>query len=105
MNMKSGFTTTDADDELVSTEGDMFFPMPFLAFSGRLNFGKLKFSDSGGAAYFNGNKDGMDYKVFYYTIDARGTYYFFEHDNWSSSLSVGYRTIFMDTKLSDERGW
>ena len=105
MDMKSGFTTTDVDDEVVTTEGDYFFPMPFLAASGRLNFDKFKISGSGGAAYFNGSKDGMDYKVFYYTIDVRGTYYFYEHDNWSSSLSAGYRTIYMDMNLSDERGW
>ena len=105
IDMDNGFTTTDVDGEIVSTKSDYFFPMPYLAVSGRLNYDKLKFSGSGGAAYFNGNKDGLDYEVFYYTFDVRGTYYFYEHENWSTSVSAGFRTIYMDMNMSDERGW
>lgn len=105
LNMGSSYQTTDVTGKIVDLGGDNLFPMPFLAISGRLNFGDIRFAGSGGGAYFNGNYDGMDYEVFYYTIDARGTYDFYEGDNWSSSVSIGFRNLFMDMDASNETGW
>ena len=79
--------------------------MPFLAFAGRLNFGDFRISASGGGAIFKGEKDGLDYDVKYYTIDVKGVYDFYKGDNWSYSISLGWRTLFMDMEMQNDIGW
>jgi len=105
LNMGTSFKTTDVNEQPVEMGGNNWFPMPFLALSGRLNFGKFRISGSGGGAYFNGKKDDLDYKVFYYTFDVRGTYDFYQGEKWSSAVSIGYRTLFMDADMSNDQGW
>ncbi len=105
LNMGSSFKTTDVNGELIDLGGNHLFPMPFLAVSGRLNFGKLRFAGSGGGAIFGGEKDGLDYDVKYYTIDIKGVYDFYKGDNWSYSASLGYRRLFMDMYMENEMGW
>lgn len=105
LNMESSYKTTDINNEKLEIGGDHWFPMPFLAMSGRLNFGKFRVGGSGGGAHFSGNMDGYDYDVLYYTFDVRGTYDLYQKDNWSSSISVGYRKLFMDMDMSDDGGW
>ncbi len=105
LNMGSSFKTTDVNSELVDLGGDHLFPMPFLAVSGRLNYGDFRFSGSGGGAYFKGEMDGIDYEVFYYTIDLKGVYDFYKSGNWSYSASIGYRKLFMDMFMENEMGW
>ena len=104
LNMGSSFKTTDVNGELIDLGGNHLFPMPFLAVSGRLNFGKLRFAGSGGGAIFRGEKDGLDYDVKYYTIDIKGVYDFYKGDNWSYSASLGYRRLFMDMYMENEMG-
>ena len=105
LNMESHYEAQDVNNEVLEVGGDHWFPMPFLAMSGRLNFGKFRASGSGGGAHFRGVMDGFDYEVFYYTFDVKGVYDFYQKDNWSSSVSLGYRKLFMDMDVSDDRGW
>jgi len=105
LNMGSSYKTQDVNQEEIDLGGNNFFPMPFLALSGRLNFGKFRAAGSGGGAHFSGVMDGFDYEVFYYTFDVKGVYDFYQKDNWSSSVSLGYRKLFMVMDVSDERGW
>ncbi len=105
LNMGSSFQTTDVNGDLVDLGGNHLFPMPFLAISGRLNYGDFRFSGSGGGAYFKGEQDGMDYEVFYYTFDMKGVYDFYKSENWSYSASLGYRKLFMDMYVENDIGW
>jgi hypothetical protein len=79
--------------------------MPFLAAAGRLNFGKLKFSASGGGAIFKGEKDELDYDVKYYTIDVKAAYDFYTTENWTYNVGIGFRKLFMDMRMENELGW
>lgn len=78
LNMGSSFSTTDVNGEIIDLGGDHLFPMPFLAASGRLNFGNFRLVGSGGGAIFKGEKDGLEHDVKYYTIDAKGVYDFYK---------------------------
>jgi len=104
LNMGSSYKTYDTNGELIDLGGNHFFPMPFLAIAGRLNFGNLRFAGSGGGAYFNGKQDDIDYRVFYYTVDIRAIYDFYKGEKWSSSVSLGYRTLFMDMEMTNDLG-
>ena len=81
------------------------FPMPFLALSGRLKFDRFRISGVGGGAYFHGKMDGMDYTVYYYTADIKGTYELLKKNNWSTLVSLGYRVLYMDSKASKDGSW
>jgi hypothetical protein len=105
LNMGSRFKTIDVNEEHIELGGDHLFPMPFLAMAGRLNFGRLRLSGSGGGAIFKGEKDGLDYDVKYYTIDIKGVYDVYKGKNWSYSASLGYRTLFMDMYMENDLGW
>ena len=105
LNMGSTFSSTDDNMQPVDLGGDHFFPMPFLAGSGRLNFGNFRLSGSGGGAVFKGEKDGLNYDVKYYTVDLKAVYDFHKGENWSYSASFGYRKLFMDMEMDDYRGW
>jgi len=100
LDMGMEFKTDD-----VTIGSDQVFPMPFLALSGRLNFGRLKFVGVGGGAYFGGKMDGYDYTVYYYTIDVKVAYDIIKTDNWATILSLGYRNLVMDSKASKEGSW
>jgi hypothetical protein len=105
LNMGSSYKTTSTIGELIDLGGNQFFPMPFIAIAGRLNFGKFRFAGSGGGAYFKGKKDDLNYEVIYYTFDIRAIYDFYKGDNWSSQISLGYRSLFMDMDMSNDLGW
>lgn len=105
LNMGSSFSSTDNTGQPVSFGEPVLFPMPFLAVSGRLNFGDFKLSGTGGGAIFKGEKDGLQYDVLYYTIDLKGVYDFYKGDNWSYSVSLGFRTLFMDMEMENDLGW
>lgn len=81
------------------------FPMPFLALSGRLNFDKFRIVGVGGGAYFDGNIDGYDYTVWYYTADVRAGYEFYKKGNYTAIINLGYRTLYMDSKASKNGSW
>ena len=91
------------DDQLI--ESNHWFPMPFLALSGRLNFDRFRVSAVGGGAYFHGVKDDYDYEVWYYTFDVRGAYEFFRKDNWTAAVALGYKQMYMDSEASKEGSW
>lgn len=99
LSMGSEFTSAGT-----TLGGDNFFPMPFAALSGRKKFGKFRLSTVGGGAYFNGEKDGLDYTVYYYTFDAKAGYEFYKKGNYTAVANVGYRHLYMDSKASDDRG-
>lgn len=105
LNMGSSFKTTDTNGEILDIGGKHWFPMPFLAAAGRLRFGDFRLAGSGGGAVFIGEKDGLQYDVKYYTIDIRASYDFYTGENWSYSASLGFRKLFMDMYMEDDRGW
>ncbi len=84
---------------------DNFFPMPYLAASGRLNFGRFKISGVGGGAIYHGTQDDYVYDVLYYIYEVRSTYEFYKKDNWTATVSVGYRSLFMDSEAEKEGSW
>lgn len=81
------------------------YPMPFLAMSGRLNFNRLHLAAVGGGAYFSGEKDGLDYTVWYYNLEARASYDVFKKGNWSGNVAAGYRTMVMDMDMEKNSSW
>lgn len=88
------------------TVGDThLFPMPFLALSGRLNYGKLKVVAVGGGAYFDGDMDGYDYTVWYYTADIRVGYDFYTKNNYTATFNLGFRSLYMDSKAEKNDSW
>ena len=105
LNMGSKFSSIDTSGNPVSFGEPILFPMPFLAVSGRLNFGDFRISGTGGGAIFRGNKDGLHYDVLYYTIDFKGVYDFYKGEHWSYSVSLGFRQLFMDMYMENDMGW
>ncbi len=105
LNMGSSFSTKDNSGKDITLGEPMLFPMPFLAISGRLNFGDFRLSGTGGGAIFKGEKDGLQYDVLYYTIDVKGVYDFYKGKNWSYSASIGFRQLFMDMHMENDLGW
>ncbi len=99
LNMGTEFTTSDT-----TLGGDNLFPMPFLALSGRKKFGKFRISGVGGGAYFNGEMDDLDYKVYYYTFDVKGGYEFYKKENYTAVASLGYRHLYMDSTATQSDG-
>jgi len=105
LNMGSNYTTFDVNDNEVKLGGSEWFPMPFLAMSGRLNFGKLRVNISGGGAFFKGKMDEVNYDVKYYTVDVSAAYDFLQTGRFAFSADIGYRNLFMDLKMDNDMGW
>jgi len=105
LNMGTNYTTTDINGEEVKMGGDQWFPMPFLAMSGRLKFNKFRINISGGGAIFKGEMDDVDYDVKYYTVDLSVAYDFLETERFAYSADIGYRNLFMDLKMDNDTGW
>jgi hypothetical protein len=103
--MGSNYTTYDVNEQEVKLGGDEWFPMPFLAISGRLKFDKFRINLSGGGALFKATMDEVDYDVKYYTFDASVAYDFFETGRLAFSADLGYRNLFMDLKMDNDMGW
>ena len=103
-----GFLILDMDTEFKTstvTLGDgQIYPMPFLALSGRKKWGKYRLSAVGGGAYFDGEMDGLDYTVYYYTIDIKGGYEFYKQNHYTGVFSLGYRHLYMDSKATQSDG-
>jgi len=85
--------------------GSHIFPMPFLAVSGRLNFDRWKIVGVGGGAYFDGDMDGYDYTVWYYTFDVRVGYEFYRKGNYTAIINAGFRSLYMDSKATKGASW
>ena len=99
LDMGTEFKTSD------TTLGDsQIYPMPFLALSGRKKFGKFRLTAVGGGAYFNGEMDDLDYKVYYYTFDVKGGYEFYKKENYTAVASLGYRHLYMDSTATQSDG-
>ena len=105
LNMGSTFSSTDVNGQVTSFGSPVLFPMPFIAASGRLNFGDFRISGTGGGAIFIGKKNDLDYDVRYYTIDIKGSYDFYKGEKWSYSVSFGFRKLFMNMHMENESGW
>ena len=105
LNMGSNYTTFDVNNNEVKLGGSEWFPMPFLAMSGRLNFGKFRVNLSGGGAFFKGKMEEVDYDVKYYTVDVSAAYDFLETGRLAFSADIGYRNLFMDLKMDNDMGW
>ena len=103
-----GFLILDMDTEFKTstvTLGDgQIYPMPFLALSGRKKWGKYRLSAVGGGAYFDGEMDGLDYTVYYYTVDIKGGYEFYKQNHYTGVFSLGYRHLYMDSKATQTDG-
>ena len=105
LNMGIDYSTVDINDQVVRIGDDQWFPMPFLAVSGRLNFNKFRIAGTLGGAFFKGNIDNADYDVKYYTIDVSATYEFLRTGRLTYSADIGYRDLFMDLDMENEVGW
>lgn len=105
LNMGTNYTTYDVNSEEVKLGGDQWFPMPFLAISGRLKFNKFRINISGGGAIYKGEMDDVDYDVKYYTVDISAAYDFLEAGRWGFSADIGYRDLYMDLKMTNDMGW
>jgi len=105
LNMGTDYTTIDTNDQEVKIGDDQWFPMPFLAVSGRLNFNKFKVAGTAGGAFFKGTIDDADYDVVYYTFDVSVTYEFLQTARLTYSADLGYRDLFMDLDMENEVGW
>ena len=103
-----GFLILDMGTEFKTstvTLGDsQVYPMPFLALSGRKKWGKYRLSAVGGGAYFDGELDGLDYTVYYYTVDIKGGYEFLKNNHYTGVFSLGYRHLYMDSKATQTDG-
>jgi hypothetical protein len=105
LNMGANYTTLNDNNEEVKLGGDQWFPMPFLAISGRLNFNKFRINISGGGAIFKGEMDDVDYDVKYYTVDVSVAYDFLKTGRLAYSADIGYRDLYMDLKMDNVMGW
>lgn len=103
-----GFLILDMGTEFKTstvTLGDsQIYPMPFLALSGRKKWGKYRLSAVGGGAYFAGDLDGLDYTVYYYTVDIKAGYEFLKNNHYTGVFSLGYRHLYMDSKATQTDG-
>jgi len=105
LNMASNYTTKDVNGAEVKLGGDEWFPMPFLAVMGRLNFSdRFRVVGSVGGAYYKGDKDGATFKVLYYTYDITAAYEFLQTSRLTYTVDVGYRNLFMDMDISKDIG-
>ncbi|MBL0709452.1 MAG: hypothetical protein JJV99_00325 [Colwellia sp.] len=96
--------STDFQGETSGFGSDMLIPMPYLALSGRKDIGKYRFIGVGGAAYYDGKYDDMDYTVYFVTLDVRAGYEFYNDGNYKSTIYAGYRYLYMDSKTSQDNG-
>jgi hypothetical protein len=105
LNMASNYTTKDVNGAEVKLGGDEWFPMPFLAVMGRLNFSeRFRVVGSVGGAYYKGDKDGATFKVLYYTFDITAAYEFLQAGRFTYTVDVGYRNLFMDMDITKDIG-
>ncbi len=95
LDYSTEFKTTD---ETIGS--DAIFPMPYLALSGRKDINKFRFIGVGGAAYYNGEQDNLDYLVYFVTLDARAGYEFYKNEEYTSTFYIGYRYLYMDSTAS-----
>lgn len=105
LNMGSNYTTTSTTGDEVKLGGDEWFPMPFLALTGRLKFGDFRISGTGGGAIFRGSMDDIDYDVDYLTIDVNAAYDFLNRGRWSLSADLGYRYLWLNLDMDNDNGW
>jgi hypothetical protein len=105
LNMGTNYSTTDINGQEIKLGGDQWFPMPFLALGGRLKFGKFRINGTAGGAIFIGNMNGDDFDVKYITLDLDAAYDFYQKGRFGLSADLGYRFLFMDTKIENELGW
>jgi len=105
LNMGSNYTTTSSTGEELKLGGNEWFPMPFLAVSGRLKFNKFRVVGSGGGSIYKGNMDGIDYDVGYYTVDISVAYEFLKTGRLTYSADIGYRYLYMDLDMENDNGW
>ena len=56
------------------------------------------------SASFDGELDGLDYTVYYYTVDIKGGYEFLKNNHYTGVFSLGYRHLYMDSKASQTDG-
>lgn len=105
LNMASNYTTKDVNGQEVNLGGDEWFPMPFLAMMGRLNFSdRFRIVGSVGGAYYKGEQDGANFKVLYYTYDITAAYEFLQAGSMTYTVDVGYRNLFMDMDITKDIG-
>ena len=105
LQMASSYTTTDVNGQPVKLGGDEWFPMPFLAVGGRLNFtDTFRAALSAGGAFFKGTKDGSEYDVLYDTFDITVAYEFLKAGRMTYTADVGYRNLFMDMDVASDKG-
>jgi len=103
--MGANYVTTDVQGEEVKLGDSYWFPMPFLAISGRLNFDRFKLAATVGGAIFKGNMEGADYDVEYFILDLSGAYEFLKKNNWTYIVSAGYRNMFLYLDVEKDVGW
>lgn len=105
LNMGSNYTTTSSTGDEVKLGGDEWFPMPFLALTGRLKFNDFRISGTGGGAIFRGSMDDINYDVDYLTIDINAAYDFLNRGRWSLSADLGYRYLWLNLDMDNDNGW
>lgn len=105
LHMGANYATTDIEGNEVKLGDDYWFPMPFLALSGRLNFDRLRIIGTAGGAIFKGNMEGDEFDVGYYIIDVAVAYEFFRTKRWTYIADVGYRNMYLNLDIENERGW
>ena len=103
--MGSNYSTTDVTGAELKLGGDEWFPMPFLAVSGRLKFNDFRIVGIAGGAFYSGKMDDMDYDVTYFTVDVNAGYNFLKTNRLTFSADVGYRCLFLDMKIETDNGW
>lgn len=105
LHMGANYATTDIEGNEVKLGDDYWFPMPFLALSGRLNFDRLRMIGTAGGAIFKGNMEGDEFDVGYYIIDVAVAYEFLRTKRWTYIADVGYRNMYLNLDIENERGW
>jgi len=105
LNMGSDYHTTTTAGDVIRLGDSYWFPMPFLQIMGRLNFNRVKVNGTVGGAVFQGNKNGDDYDVGYYYIDANVAYEFLKTKKVTYTADLGYRNLFMNMEIENTSGW
>lgn len=105
LQMGANYSTTDIYGNELKLGDTYWFPMPFLALSGRLNFDKFKISGTGGGAIFKGTRDGDKYDVGYYVLDISLVYDFLTTERWTYTAAIGYRDMYLYLDIEKEIGW
>jgi hypothetical protein len=105
LNMGSNYSAFDTYGQEIKFGGDQWFPMPFLAISGRLKFGDFRVNGTGGGAIFVGTLNGDNFDVKYLTVDVCGAWDFYQKNRVGMSADIGYRFLFMDLHVDNDIGW